>query len=292
MARVVHDSKLLVLGHGFLGSKIAAYAHEEGIQVSGVRRSIPEETSPAYPLTQMDVLDTRSFSKELLDYTHVVYSVSASESTEDAYRKAYLEGLEKVIKFLKNSKTLSVFTFISSTGVYPQNAAELVTEDSPTKRVCGKEESWRITIMQQAEEIVRTSFSEKQYLILRLSGIYGGTRRYLYNAALAHHEDEVLTHDQWTNRIHVDDAARAYVWLMWSDPSKVYRGIYNITDKTPVLKSEVINFIRESRGKKRVRISENASIEGKKISSDKLCETGFTFYYPSYEQGYSLEVMS
>ena len=87
----------------------------------------------------------------------------------------------------------------------------------------------------------------------------------------------------WTNRVHQQDAARAIAYLLQQQDVS---SCYNISDCQPALLSEVIQFIRQqyqitSQSPWPRKVSLN-----KRVSSQRLQQTGFEFLYPSFQQGY------
>ncbi len=274
--------KLLVTGAGYLGGEIMKLADAAGVQVLGSSRKVSSEVGNQ-SMIYLDVLDPGSFSHIPSDITHVVYSVSAGESSEAAYREVYVNGLSNILNYFrsrKGARPLKNFTFISSTGVYSEDDGGLVTEDSPLGG-----ESFRSYIIREGEEILQACFSEsdflERFLILRFSGIYGLKRRSLYDLACSMTQAEVPLRDSLTNRIHVHDGARACLFLM---PNS--EGIFNISDSCPVPRLEVINFIRQMNGLGALDIRSESSPGGKGVSNLKVLNSGFSFLYPSFKEGY------
>ena len=91
----------------------------------------------------------------------------------------------------------------------------------------------------------------------------------------------------YTNRIHIEDAARILVHLMQlENPDSLYLGV----DSSPSAKNEVISFIAEKLGAELSQIKDTGNSpmrSNKRCSNKKILESGFSFLYPSYKEGYS-----
>jgi nucleoside-diphosphate-sugar epimerase len=267
--------KILVVGAGYLGYNIMKLARDKGIPVIGTSRTPSQDTS----MITLDVLKPETFGEIPEDVTHIVYSVSAGSSTEEAYRNAYVAGLSNLITFLRSGDRLSrldTFVFISSTGVYTENHGGVVTEESSVGGA-----SFRSSVIAEAEDVIKGSFPPDKSLILRLSGIYGPERRSFFNQAMQMSGKDMQEYDTWTNRIHVHDAARACLFLMNS-----HHGVYNVSDSLPAQKLEVMSYIRRISNLPCFDFSSTLASSGKRISNRKLLDTGFQFTYPSYQSGY------
>jgi nucleoside-diphosphate-sugar epimerase len=269
---------LLVVGSGFLGKEIVKESIRLGIPSIGTKRSLPESSD--IPLIALDVFDNSSLDNIPKDTTYLVYSISASEGTEEGYRRAYIDGQRALFSYLKEHDMLSYikkFVFISSTGVYSEDDGSILDENSSTGG-----EGFRSRILSEAEGVSSEFLSFEKILILRFSGIYGPERAYLISQALGMSDDDLSTCDTWTNRIHKIDGARACMFLIGE-----YSGIYIVTDTLPVPRMEVIQYIRSLYGRDLLRVRGDVEVsKGKQLSSKKLLETGFIFMYPTYKEGY------
>ena len=63
----------------------------------------------------------------------VLYCLSPSERSREAYRQTYVQGLANTLVALKNSPSLKRLFFVSSTSVYHQDDGSIVSEHSQTK---------------------------------------------------------------------------------------------------------------------------------------------------------------
>jgi nucleoside-diphosphate-sugar epimerase len=270
--------RVLVVGAGFLGKEIVMESIRLGIPSLGTKRVLPESSD--IPLIALDVFDHGSLENIPGDTTHIVYSVSASEGTEEGYRKAYIDGQRSLFSYLKERGLLAYlqkYVFISSTGVYSEDDGSILDEDSPSGG-----EGFRSRILREAEGVALEFLVPEKVLTLRFSGIYGPERTYLISQALGMSDENLPVDDTWTNRIHKLDGARACMFLV-----KEHAGVYIVTDTMPVPRMEVIQYIRSLYGRDLLRVRDDLQVSGgKQLSSKKLVEAGFVFRYPTYREGY------
>lgn len=270
--------RCLLLGCGDLGGRIGQLLLAENAQVWGARRSLDRLPEGIQPLPWTLPEEAPPLPK--LDY--LIYCLSADEFTPEAYRLAYLEGVEQMIESLQRQKVSPkrIF-FVSSTGVYAQQNGEEVDETSPTQP-----QSFSGQLLLQGEEALH--LSPWPVTILRFSGIYGPGRERLIRQVKEERfpAPEPL---QFSNRIHIEDGARALVHLLLKDADQAaLEDIYLISDCEPTPLQEVTDWLAHQLGilpqpgKEQPRRGGN-----KRISNQRLKATGFTFRYPSFREGYA-----
>ena len=282
--------KVLIIGTGYLGSEIKrllSNSQDTFFDVYSTRRpnSLTEDDK-SNKILPLDILEATSFQIIPTDLDTIIYCVSANNSSSKSYEESYFTGVKNLVDHLKSyNLNLKKFILISSTGVYSENQGRIVTEESPVV-----EDNSNSNYIVQGENYLKSELANN-YLILRLSGIYGPNRNYLRNLALSIKEVD-SDRPMYTNRIHRDDAASAVKFLLTKDQN----GIYNISDLLPEDKYKVLDAIRVnnnlnalSRSNDFIINSEKNISFGKKISSEKLSGLGFSFRYPDYTTGYELE---
>src|SRR5262245_40546619 len=163
---------VLVVGCGYVGLSLGARLASEGHEVTGIRRSPDSDTKLRKAGIRPRILDiTRenAFSDLAPDYEWIVNCVSSSRGDAEDYRSTYLQGTQRMIKWLKNSPVQKLL-YTSSTSVYGQTDGSIVTEASPTEPAV---ETARILV--ETEKILLKAFRQVQFpaIILRLAGIYG-----------------------------------------------------------------------------------------------------------------------
>lgn len=301
----VNDHKrprVLIIGAGYLGLRVAQEATCRGWQVVAARRSKPsDETVRAMPLVhwhQVDVLDVRQVRTLIHTITGltaldaVFYCVSAGGPSAEQYRAAYHFGLENVIQCLPHLPRSARLVFVSSTGVIPVDDGQWVDESYP---IDPESLTPKYRSLFQGEQSV---LDFPGAVVARLSGIYGPGRTRLIQTARELENQITIEEVAWTNRIHVADAARAVLHLASLDqPSDQPSRLYHVTDSDPAARHEVLAWLHrqctggtitvnhESNG---IRKTDAADLpeSNKRIRNELLLSTGFSLDFPSYREGY------
>ena len=269
--------KVLIVGCGYVGSALAQLLRNHGVSCLALtRQSLPPIAGLA--CIQHDLAtDVPLVIPQ--DVMQVVYLVAAKEGSREAYERAYVQGLKKILHALRDHPMSPRVIFVSSTAVYGQNAGEWVDEATPTcpKRFNGE-------ILLQAEEVLSTS--GLPHTVVRFAGIYGPGRTGLLRRVQQGQLPAKLF--DYTNRIHLADCAgilhfllqqQAYSW------APVYLGV----DHEPVLAVDVVRWLYQQAGfgAPRVELPEDPHKHGnKRCSNKKILHAGYRFHYPSFREGY------
>ena len=270
--------RCLILGCGDLGSWVGKQLLQEGHEVWGARRSLHKLDDGIQPLAW--TLPDPAPPLPQLDY--ILYALSADEFSPEAYRLAYLEGVEQLIASLKRQKVSPkrIF-FISSSGVYGQTQGEKVNEDSETRP-----DSFSGQLLLQGEEALYQS--PWPVTILRFSGIYGpGRERMIKQVKAGRFPPEQPL--KYSNRIHIEDGARAIQHLMERDAARQpLEEVYLVSDCEPAPLQEVTQWLTHQLGLLHKPGQDLPSRGGnKRLDNQRLKDTGFNFRYPSYREGYA-----
>ncbi|SFX69690.1 NAD-dependent epimerase/dehydratase family protein [Marinospirillum alkaliphilum] len=270
--------RVLLLGCGDLGNRTGQLLLQQQHQVWGARRSLNRLSSGIQPLAW--TLPEPAPQLPQLDY--VIYTLSADGFNEDAYRLAYLDGVQVMLQSLVRQKIAPrrIF-FISSTGVYTQNQGETVDENSSTQPL-----HFSGQLLLQGEEALHQS--PWPVTILRFSGIYGPGRERLIRQVRAG-EFPAATPLKYSNRVHIEDGARALVHLLERDAAQQpLDDLYLVSDCEPAPLQEVTGWLAHQMGLQ-VHPGNQVPERGgnKRINSQRLRDTGFQFRYPSYREGYA-----
>ena len=272
---------ILLAGCGDLGTEAGLRFAAAGHRVVGWRRS-PDKLPPAIEGAAAN-LSTAELPPVPADTTAVVIAVAADASTEEAYRSAYLDGVAHVLDALDRDRvTPERVLFVSSTAVYGDAGGGWVDENT-TPEPGG----FSGRIMREAEELLlkRLHGTGTTPVVLRLGGIYGPGRTRLIDQVRT---GAAIIPDQprYTNRIHRDDAAGAIVHLctMNAVPSPAYLGV----DNDPAELGDVLRFLAAELGLDVPPTDSLGSARGgnKRCSNALLRDTGFSFKYPSFREGY------
>jgi nucleoside-diphosphate-sugar epimerase len=269
---------VLIAGYGDLGSAIGQQLAATGLSVLGLRRSKRSHDNGVAVLTA-DV--TRPETLACLKGAEpriLVYCVAADAASDDNYRLQYVDGLRHVLAALDQAGNLGHVFFVSSTRVYGQSGDSLLTESDPAMPADFGGER-----LLEAERLL--AGLPCGHTALRLSGIYGPGRERMLSLAGC---TEKWPQNNWSNRIHRDDAAAFVMHLI----HRVLNGAmiedcYIVTDSCPVPQHEVLHWLADRMGHASGPAPSPAPSGGKRLSNACMLASGFQLHYASYRDGYA-----
>lgn len=269
---------VLIAGYGYVGARLGERLQQEGYEVWALCRE-PRPVADGVRTVRADL--TRPSTLTLPPgIDHVVFCASAGASTDDAYRRLYVEGLENLLAALARARSTPRVFFTSSTAVYAQDDGSWVNEASPTEptRFSGQR-----TL--EAERVLEQS--GLRCTVLRCSGIYGPGRQSLVQGLKAG-TLRVPPRDRHTNRIHRDDVA-GFIHHLIATGKEVERVL--VSDDEPALYSTVIATLAERLGVSVPPVDPQATPArfggDKRCDNRRLHELGYTLRYPSFREGYA-----
>lgn len=224
----------LVVGCGYLGSRVAARWLADGSTVFATTRS-PKRAERLrqqgfLPLVA-DVTDPQTL-RSLPHVDTVLYAVGFDRRSDKSMREIYVDGLRRVLESLP-AENVSKFLYISSTGVYGSSGGAWIDETSPCRP---EREGGRVCLA--AEEALRARPLGAGAVVLRLAGIYG-PGRIPSRAAILAGSPVAADPEAHLNLIHVDDAVEAVLAAERRAPPG---SLYLVSDGHPPLRRE---FYRE-----------------------------------------------
>lgn len=272
-------ARVLIVGCGDLGSAIAVLLHQAGHQVIGVRKSA-QQLPLNMQTVQLDITSPTAVSAlELLKPEIILYCVAATAQDDENYYQHYVLGLKHVLASQAKNPNLKHVFFVSSTRVYGQQSSELLDEAIPAE--ANDFGGYRLLEAERQLQNIHCSST-----VLRLSGIYGPGRLYLVN--MAKDRARWPQHNQWSNRIHRDDAAGFIAYLVGLVINgQAVQALYIVTDSMPTAQYDVLNWLA-----KRLHVPHQADasatpMQGKRLSNQRLLASGYQLKYPNYQVGYS-----
>lgn len=270
-------AKVLIAGCGDLGAGLAAELVATGHDVTGIRRTKSVFPEGVTGITK-DLLNMRD--EDLPDADLVFLIMTPNGRHADAYRAAYFDTAQVLIRRYQNTDTPPTVVFVSSTSVYGQNQGEWVDDTTPAHPT-----SATAQVLVETEQALAAALPS---VTVRCSGIYGPGRFRLLDTVLSGKEWEA---NSWTNRIHRDDVVSALVILanmvlaQHTLPEQVI-----VTDQTPVSMWEVKLWLATCLGAS-VAVKDTSQFvpaSGKRIQGQFLLSQGWVPRYPSYVAGYQV----
>ncbi|HSH98465.1 MAG: SDR family oxidoreductase [Methylophilaceae bacterium] len=276
------QANILIVGCGDLGREVARLLVNDGMHITGVRRS--DQAMQGCELFQADV--TQPETLNTLAETNpdtLIYCVTADAYTDDSYRSHYVDGFSNTLQALKFSSTLRHVFFVSSTGVYGQEIDDVLDET-----VLAIPKGFNGERMLQAEALLNDPSLVPAHVnttILRFSGIYGPSRTRMLK--LAAEPENWPASNAWTNRIHRDDGAAFIRFLIHQVlNAQAVDQIYLVTDNLPAAQYDVLLWIAGKLGKD-VSAIEVPIVQGnKRLNNQRMLNSGYQLIYPDYQSGY------
>lgn len=270
--------KLLLVGCGDIAQRLVAQLDPEAYQCIGLRRNVASLPPSIEPLA-CDLNDNKAIEQGLKSgFDYVVITLTPNQRDEAGYRQTFETNLSAVLNALQAAtKPPKHLLFVSSTSVYHQDKGEWVDEKSETKP-----DSFRGQTILKAENLCLNS--EINSTIVRFSGIYGPGRGRLIEQV---REGRWSSNDeQWTNRIHSEDAAAVLAWCLQRINNNLpLEKIILASDCEPSPKNQVCAWMAKHLGVLESTSDENKTLN-KRCSNQTLLEAGFLFSYPTFREGY------
>jgi nucleoside-diphosphate-sugar epimerase len=264
----------LIAGCGDVGTRAGLLLAAGGWRVTGLRRA---GTLPA-PLAVLHADLTRPATLAGLpgDVDLVLYLPTPAGRDEAAYRAVFVDGPAALLANLPRPPSRIVF--VSSTAVYGDLGGGWADEDTPVVP-----EGFNGAVLLEAER--RLAGAAAPAVVARLAGLYGPGRDWLLRRV---RDGAPCRADFWTNRIHVDDAARMLVHLATlDDPYPVYLGV----DDAPATECEVLGWLAARMGLPAPPAGGagggGMAIGNRRFSNRRLRASGFRFDFPDYRAGYA-----
>ncbi|MEZ4459593.1 MAG: NAD-dependent epimerase/dehydratase family protein [bacterium] len=277
-ARVSFE-RILIVGCGYTGSRLAKLAEDAGIEVVATKRQW--EAEQPFQTVAWDVAAGDSLATWMNPRTVVVWSVPTLPNLGD-----HLAPLRATLADAVRERVAG-FVYVSSTSVYGNQDGRQVDESSSCQP------SSPAGVMRlESENLVRTS--APRGVVVRPAGIYGPGRDLAMLIESGRYE--VVNPDKITNRIHVHDLASA---LLFAAVHGSAGAVFNAADGNPARVGDVVDFLVERYGltpppsttleEYRRRKGEDAAARWTNeyaIVPAALVAGGFTFAYPDIFTAY------
>ncbi|WP_256663425.1 SDR family oxidoreductase [Pseudomonas sp. C27(2019)] len=276
--------RLVIVGCGDIGSRVAVLMQKQGWQVHGLRRNparLPAGITPiAADLNQPEC--PSDWPQQPIDY--VVYAMAAQSMTEAGYQQSYVQGQRHLYSWLAQHKQQPKrIVFVSSTSVYGQNDDSWIDEQSPAEP-----QRWSGQIMLDAEQCALNSGHPAT--AVRLTGIYGPDRNMLIKRVREGYHAPHL--HSFTNRIHADDAASLIAAILQADAQgQDVESLYIGVDDEPAEQADVVAWLQQQLQVSRVPDLVLTPRSGsKRCSNARARALGWVPQYSSYREGYRVQL--
>jgi nucleoside-diphosphate-sugar epimerase len=268
-------SRVLIAGCGYVGTALGQRLVELGHEGWGLRRD-PSALPSSFNKLSADLSRSADLTVIPPHLDFVVYAASAGESSDAAYERAYVNGVDNLLTVIDGRGIRRVF-FTSSTAVYAQTGGERVDESSETRPT-------HFSGQRTLEAEQRLAVAKTPGTVLRCAGIYGPGRTRLIESV---RQGKASMSERFTNRIHRDDIAGTIIHLMDApDPPSTLL----LSDDEPASQRDVTTFLAGLLGVP-VPLAEAAEPSGrggdKRCNNSKLRATGYNLLFPSYREGYA-----
>ncbi|PAV24605.1 NAD-dependent epimerase [Tamilnaduibacter salinus] len=275
----ISTPRILMAGCGKLGTAIARELTDEA-RVFGLRRHPDDLPGPIIPFAA-NLKEPATLTGLPPDLSVVVYCLTPDAYTDEGYRDAFVNGLRNLLEALSDAREQPALLFVSSTGVYHQDDDSVVDETSGTRpeRFSGQR------VLEGEQQALDSGLPAT---VVRFSGIYGPSRgRFLENVRLG--QIDPPRPGPYTNRIHEDDAARAAAHLVRQRLAGAdVDGRFLASDDEPARLDAVVDWVRQQThcADPAPDAKRGGRAGSKRCDNRRLRQSGFTFRYPSFRDGY------
>ena len=260
--------RISIVGLGWLGEPLAAYLIQKGFEVRGSTTTrekvsiLKEKGITAYPFFLNPVPEGEEWGNLFLADILVVNIPPQSRSRPGSFHQQQIISLRKLVEEAEIPRVI----FISATSVYPDQNQEALESDSLVQDGTGN------GTLLDAEALM---WKDKPYdlTVIRLGGLLGDNR---VPGLYVSNKEGVVGHAP-VNYIYREDAVRLVHWViekgLWNDT-------YNGVAPFHPLRSEVYEKNAQRLGfPPPLSYEQPETSSWKKVSSDKILRTGFTFLH-------------
>lgn len=266
--------RVLIAGCGDVGNVLAERLLQDGHTVFGLKRDVSTLPDGVLAIAS-DLTQPASLADLPANLNWLVFMPTPEQRTEAAYKDIFIQGWTNLWNALPQPPHHCLL--VSSTSVYAQSDGSWVNEQAASSP-----DKFNGRVLLEMEALARVCC--KGTVVARLSGIYGPGRERLIQAASS--ADAVKYEaNGFNNRIHIDDAGAALAHLLCLDNPKE---LYLVSDDLPVAKYDVVSWLAKKTGHPApARLPLQGAASGKRVSNQRLRESGYRFKYPDYKAGYS-----
>jgi len=265
---------VLIAGCGDVGGVLAVSLLQDGHVVYGLKRNTSTLPDGVLPI-KADLTDPDTLTNLPAEIDSLVFLPTPASRDQAGYEAIFIQGWENIWTGLKQTPARTVL--VSSTAVFGESNGGIVDEETPPEPT-----GFNGKILLRMEQLA--AGSTDNLVVVRISGIYGPGRERLIRLAASKGLEIQQSPPYFTNRIHREDAAAALQHLL---EIKNPKALYIASDDQPAPRYEVVEWLAKAQGAvaPKGKTDEHAS-RGKRVSNQRLRNSGFSLIYPDYRAGY------
>ena len=267
--------RVLIAGCGDVGSVLATALRQDGHVVYGLKRDVSTLPEGVLPVVA-DLLDPATLTNLPANIDWLIFMPTPARRDKAAYEAIFIQGWRNLWAGLKQTPVRTLV--VSSTAVFGESKGGIVDEETKPDPA-----GFNGKVLLKMEQFANRC--TENIVVVRISGIYGPGRERLIRLAASAGLEVQQFPPYFTNRIHRDDAAAVLKHLLEIDKPET---LYLATDDSPAPKYEVVEWLASMQGcaPPKGMTVENAD-RGKRVSNQKLRDSGFNLSYPDYKSGYA-----
>ena len=267
--------RVLIAGCGDVGNVLAMALLKDGHTVFGLKRDTSSLPNGVQAVSA-DLLDPATLTNLPGAIDWLVFMPTPAGRTQAAYESIFIQGWKNLWAGLKQHPARSLV--VSSTAVFGEASGGIVDEETDPRPT-----GFNGKVLLEMEQLAGRCTDK--LVVVRISGIYGPGRERLIRLAATDGLEVQQVPPSFTNRIHRDDAAAALKHLLEID--KPY-ALYVATDDQPAPRYEVVSWLAKVQGCVAPRgLHDESAVRGKRVSNQRLRDSGFILSYPDYRAGYA-----
>ena len=266
--------RVLIAGCGDVGNVLAVSLLKDGHIVYGLKRDVTTLPDGVRPIPG-DLTNPDTLKQLPTDIDRLVYMPTPASRNVAGYEAIFIQGWKNLWAGLKQDPARTLL--VSSTAVHGESDGGIVNEDTLPEPT-----GFNGKILLKMEQLAASCTTN--LVVVRISGIYGPGRERLIRLSVSDELEVQQSPPFFTNRIHRDDAAAVLKHLLEKDQVE---GLYLASDDLPAPRYEVIEWLAKMQGKSSPPgVVDKDATRGKRVSNQRLRDSGFRPLYPDYRAGY------
>jgi len=265
---------VLIAGCGDVGNVLAVSLLQDGHVVYGLKRDTSSLPDGVLPI-QADLTEPDTLTDLPTDIDSLVFLPTPASRDQAGYEAIFIQGWKNLWAGLKQAPARTVV--VSSTAVFGESNGGMVNEETSPEPT-----GFNGKVLLRMEQLAGSDTDN--LVVVRISGIYGPGRERLIRLSVSDGFEVQQSPAFYTNRIHRDDAAAALKHLLLLDKPEA---LYIASDNQPAPRYDVVKWLAETQGATApAGLSDEHANCGKRVSNQRLRDSGFRLSYPDYRVGY------